>query len=163
MMKRTARYRVKKRDGRTEWLRGSKLARSIGRALAAARGGDWDGFDVEEWRTADLVAAVLTGVRKATGRNTILTAARLAVAVQKVLVATGFSRAAEAYSRASGEQRRRRLVLAAAMPRMHHDFVVRLDFAAAAKPPESQNTPGPPGGRENVEGGSDRSVNRRSV
>ena len=163
-MKRTARYRVRKRDGRTEWLRGSKLYRSIGRALAAARGDDWAGCEVEEWRTADLAAAVLTGLRKETRRGANLTTSRLAGAVQQVLVATGFPRAAEAYARASGEQRRRRSILEATMPSLQPDLVVLVDFARSKDHPESQDSPDAGGGGEAAGGdAADRSVNRRRV
>ena len=121
-MKRSTGFQVRKRDGRTEWLRATKLARSIGMAVAAGLGEDFSvhGLTGEDWRTADLTAAILTGLREQHGRGSLLTTPCLADAVQQVLVATGYPRAAEAHSRVGGEQRRRRAVLSKTMPSLQH-------------------------------------------
>ena len=119
-MKRSKGFRVKKRDGRSEWLRATKLARSIGTAIAAARGESFDssfcGLDGEDWRTADLTAAVLTGLRDQFGEDVTLPTETIAQAVQQVLLATGFPLAAEEYARVAGEQIRRRAVLLRTLP-----------------------------------------------
>lgn len=119
-MKRATRFRVRKRDGRTEWLRATKLARSIGLAIAAARGEEFDiassGLTGEDWRTADLTAAILTGLQEHYGCGRMLSTSAIADAVQQVLLATGFPCAAEEYARAAGEQQRRRADLQRYLP-----------------------------------------------
>ena len=119
-MKRATGFQVRKRDGRTQWLRATKLARSIGVAIAAARGEEFDlassGLTGEDWRTADLTTAILTGLRDHYGRGGMLETSAIAVAVQQVLLATGFPLAAEEYLRAGGEQQRRRAALQRYLP-----------------------------------------------
>lgn len=119
-MKRAKGFRVKKRDGRSEWLRATKLARSIGMAIAAARGESFEplfqGYSGEDWRTSDLTAAVLTGLRDRYGANASLPTEVIAQAVQQVLLATGFPQAAEEYARVAGEQVRREEVLLRTLP-----------------------------------------------
>jgi hypothetical protein len=107
-MKRRAEFLVEKRDGRTEWLRATKLARSIHLALHSA------GID-EDWRALELAAAVLSGLRarqrddQTAGRRVgMLTTAQLADAVAQVLVATGVPVAAAAYGLVASERTRRR-------------------------------------------------------
>lgn len=109
-MKRRAEFLVEKRDGRREWLRASKLARSIHLALLSVHA-------AEGWRAVDLAEAVLAGIRGRIRRDTghelaPLVTAELAEAVQQVLLATGFSTAAYAYARVGAERRRRKAVLA---------------------------------------------------
>lgn len=117
-MKRSTGFQVRKRDGRLEWLRATKLARSIGQAIATSLGEEFGAYGLagEDWRTSDLTAAILTGLREQYGPGCRLSTANLADAVQQVLVATGFPRAAEEYARVGGEQRRRRAVLMKTMP-----------------------------------------------
>ena len=107
-MKRRAEFLVKKRDGRKEWLRATKLGRSIQRAAEAATAGD---VLVEQWWAMELTAAVLQGLRQKCGRGELLTTACLAEAVEQVFLATGFPQAAEAYRQAGAAQRHRRTVL----------------------------------------------------
>ena len=109
-MKRRAEFLVRKRDGRKEWLRATKLGRSIQLAAAAATAGD---VIVEEWWAMELTDAVLQGLRQKCCKAGVLSTARLAEAVQQVFVATGFPQAAEVYRRAGAEQRHRRAVLRA--------------------------------------------------
>jgi hypothetical protein len=148
-MKRSTGFQVRKRDGRMEWLRATKLARSIGRAIAAGRGEDYGshGLAGEDWRTADLTTAILTGLREQYGPGRRLTTAVLAEAAQQVLVATGFPRAAEEYARVGGEQRRRRLVLMKTMPSLQDGLPLvgpsgasgSLDSGAAGHHPAAQS------------------------
>ena len=133
-MKRRAEFLVDKRDGRREWLRRTKLAHSIHMAFHSAdiqagdepdpepwragdpepwRAGDpepWRAGDLEPWRAVDLASAVLTGLRSVHGQA-VLTTHQLAAAVARVLMATGFPLAADAYERCGAERRRRRWAL----------------------------------------------------
>jgi hypothetical protein len=111
-MKRRSEHLVQKRDGRLEYLRATKLARSIHLALRSV------GVD-EDWRALDVGAAVLTGLRyrhAASGGEAppVLTTADLATAVQSVLIATGQQAAAVAFDAVAAERHRRRAVLAGA-------------------------------------------------
>lgn len=107
-MKRRAEFLVRKRDGRKEWLRATKLGRSIQKAVEAATAGD---IVVEQWWAMELTAAVLQGLRQKHGRGEVLTTACLAAAVEQVFLAMGFPQAAEAYREAGAAQRHRRTVL----------------------------------------------------
>lgn len=107
-MKRRAEFLVAKRDGRTEWLRATKLARSVHLALQGS------GID-EDWRALEIASAVLTGLRsrhedaEATGRPPRpLDTREIADAVQEVLVAIGQPCAATAYGAVAAERSRRR-------------------------------------------------------
>lgn len=112
-MKRRSEHLVRKRDGRLEFLRTTKLARSVHLALRSV------GVD-EDWRALEITTAVLTGLRcrqTACGGDTApppLTTAELATAVQHVLVVTGNAAAAVAFDAVATERMRRRSVLAAA-------------------------------------------------
>ena len=107
-MKRRVEFLVEKRDGRMEWLRASKLARSIHLALLGA------GVN-EDWRALDVATAVLAGLRQRRadleqqGRTVNqLRTAELADAVQHVLVATGLPQAAAAYGAVAAQRSRQR-------------------------------------------------------
>lgn len=123
-MRRTARYRIRKRDGRIEWLRTSKLGRSIHRAMqtAADEVGDVEAGEAagllpgEEWRTLDLVSGVVAALREEFGEDALLSTARLAEAVPQALWAAGLPLAARAFTRVGGEQLRQRAALHLAMP-----------------------------------------------
>ena len=154
-MKRTKGFRVKKRDGRCEWLRATKLARSIGIAIAAARGESFDplftGLDGEDWRTADLTAAVLTGLRDRYGVDSTLPTESIANAVQQVLLATGFPRAAEEYARVAGEQERRQAVLYRTLPPPPPKASVAsavADWVAGPSAPKNARPQGPSEGSQ---------------
>ena len=154
-MKRATGYRVKKRDGRSEWLRATKLARSIGLAIAASRGEEFDlsssGFTGEDWRTADLTAAILTGLRNQHGTNHPLPTSVIADAVQQVLLATGFPCAAEEYARMSGEQQRRRTTLSRIRPPTQAELTQAN--AAAAPTDVFGSEDGPRAGGRSVDDG----------
>ena len=158
-MKRQASQRVSKRDGRFEWLRVTKLARSIGRAISAARGVDYDalyppsgfpyvgdeaGLGGEAWRTLELGAAVLTGLRQTLGAGATLSAEDLSEAVQQVLFANGMPRAAEAYARARGEQLRRSLVLEVTMPSLQAGLASFSGAVASDRRRSSRSSHRPP-------------------
>lgn len=110
-MKRRSEHLVRKRDGRTEFLRATKLARSIHCAMHAV------GVD-EDWRALDVANVVLHALRQkrtvdAPGKETVvLSTAEIADAVQHVLVVTGQPSAAVAYGAVAAERTRRRESLA---------------------------------------------------
>ncbi len=109
-MKRRAEHLVQKRDGRREFLRATKLARSIHLALHSV------GVD-EDWRALDVANVVLVALRqKCVGHggsgDVMLTTAAIADAVQHVLVVTGQPAAAVAYGAVAAERMRRRESLA---------------------------------------------------
>lgn len=111
-MKRRTEHLVEKRDGRTEFLRATKLARSIHLALHSV------GVD-EDWRALELANVVLMGLRQrqqAGGDTAVATAplptSTIGEAVQHLLVVTGQSAAAVAYSSMAAERARRRGALA---------------------------------------------------
>ena len=112
-MKRRSEHLVRKRDGRSEFLRVTKLARSIHEALHSV------GVD-EDWRAIELANVVLHALRQkratATGADPtteiVLSTAELADAVQHVLVVTGQPQAAVAYGAVAAERTRRRRSLA---------------------------------------------------
>lgn len=108
-MKRRAEFLVEKRDGRLEWLRASKLCRSVHLALLQER------ID-EPWRAMDIATTVLAAlrlraVRAGTREDAPLRSTDLADAVQQVLVANGMRLAAHAYGRVRSERARRRAAL----------------------------------------------------
>jgi len=112
-MKRRSEHLVRKRDGRSEFLRVTKLARSIHEAMHSV------GID-EDWRAIELANVVLHALRQkraaATGEDPsaeiVLSTAELADAVQHVLVVTGQPQAAVAYGAVAAERTRRRRSLA---------------------------------------------------
>ena len=105
-MKRRTEHLVEKRDGRREFLRATKLARSIHLAL----------FDIgvdEDWRALELAMVLLEGLRDKRSRggevgDVVLTTTELADAVQHVLVVTGQPAAAVSYGAVRAERLRRR-------------------------------------------------------
>lgn len=103
-MKRRAEYLVSKRDGRKEWLRATKLARSIHMAMSASGAS-------ETWRSIDIASTVLMGLRSKLGSRAPLSSAQIALASQQVLAALGFVGAADLYSRVGARQRRRQRLL----------------------------------------------------
>jgi hypothetical protein len=107
-MKRRSEHLVEKRDGRSEFLRATKLARSVHCALHSV------GID-EDWRALEVTATVLAGLRHRQqvheaqgGASGLLTTAEIAEAVQNVLVATGQAAAAVAFGAVAAERGRRR-------------------------------------------------------
>ena len=103
-MKRRAEFLVSKRDGRKEWLRATKLARSIHLAMSASGAS-------ETWRSIDIASTVLMGLRSRLGSRAPLSPADIALASQQVLAALGFVAAADLYSRVGARQRRRQRLL----------------------------------------------------
>jgi hypothetical protein len=103
-MKRRAEFLVRKRDGRSEWLRATKLVRSIQLALAEAG-------CKEPWRAMPLATAVLTGLRARLGTARPMPTAELAGAVEHVLCANGLPEAAHVYAAARAELQRRQDLL----------------------------------------------------
>lgn len=128
-MKRRKEHLVEKRCGRTEFLRATKLARSIDQAMRSV------GVD-ESWRALELANVVLVALRQrafaekgggvtsggfssgnsATGNPTTgiaqMTTSAIADAVQHVLVVTGQPNAAVAYGAVGAERARRHRSLA---------------------------------------------------
>lgn len=121
-MKRRAEHLVQKRDGRREFLRATKLARSIHLALHSV------GVD-EDWRALELANVVLQALRQkrgggdaassdasssdAAGRvDVVLSTNDISDAVQHLLVVTGQPTAAVAYGAVAAERTRRRQSLA---------------------------------------------------
>jgi uncharacterized protein (UPF0218 family) len=111
-MKRRTEHLVQKRDGRREFLRATKLARSIHLALQGA------GID-EDWRAIELAGVVIEALRRkrsaaaAHGEAVLLTTAEIADAAQQALVATGQPAAAVQFGAVAAERRRRRQSLVA--------------------------------------------------
>ncbi len=113
-MKRRAEHLVQKRDGRREYLRATKLARSIHLALQSI------GVD-EDWRALELANVVLMALRQkrdavVAGEDVALSTAMLSTgdiadAVQHLLVVTGQPAAAVAYGAVAAERSRRRTSL----------------------------------------------------
>ncbi len=110
-MKRRSEHLVLKRDGRTEFLRATKLARSVHNALHSV------GVD-EDWRALEVANVVLEALRQKRGgdaqgkESVVLSTADIADAVQHLLVVTGQPQAAVAYGAVAAERTRRRRSLA---------------------------------------------------
>lgn len=115
-MKRRTEHLVEKRDGRREFLRATKLARSIHLALFEI------GVD-EDWRALELATVVLEGLRTRRSRDgaasgagasasksgaVVLNTSEIADAVQHLLVVTGQPAAAVSYGAVQAERVRRR-------------------------------------------------------
>ncbi|MFT4843475.1 MAG: hypothetical protein ACJA0V_003992 [Planctomycetota bacterium] len=113
-MKRRTEHLVEKRDGRREFLRATKLARSVHLALFEI------GVD-EDWRALEIASVVLEGLRQkrksaqslvtattAVGGPIVLTTTEIADSVQHLLVVTGQPTAAVAYGAVQAERARRR-------------------------------------------------------
>lgn len=110
-MKRRAEHLVQKRDGRREFLRATKLARSIHLALHSV------GVD-EDWRALELANVVLTALRQKrrpgdeAPDHVVLTTTEIADAVQHLLVVTGQPTAAVSFGAVAAERTRRRQSIA---------------------------------------------------
>jgi hypothetical protein len=105
-MKRRTEHLVEKRDGRREFLRATKLARSVHLALFEI------GID-EDWRALDLAGVVLEGLREKRSkqgevREVVLRTSEIADSVQHLLVVTGQPAAAVSYGAVQAERARRR-------------------------------------------------------
>jgi len=96
-------FLVEKRDGRREWLRATKLARSIRLALQASSSSD-------EWLATELAAAVIAGLRARNDGAAVGTAV-IADSVARVMVAAGCVDGAAAYAAVRSERERRRAEL----------------------------------------------------
>lgn len=118
-MKRRTEHLVEKRDGRREFLRATKLARSVHLALYEI------GVD-EDWRALEVASVVLEGLRQkrkaaqvtlgigaasGVGGPVVLTTTEIADSVQHLLVVTGQPTAAVAYGAVQAERARRRQVV----------------------------------------------------
>lgn len=121
-MKRRKEHLVEKRDGRREFLRATKLARSIHLALFEI------GVD-EDWRAIELATVVLEGLRSRrahagggapSAANVVLSTAEIADAVQHALVVTGQPAAAVCYGAVQAERSRRRGAVATLAPPAPH-------------------------------------------
>jgi hypothetical protein len=125
-VKRRPEHLVQKRDGRREFLRATKLARSIHLALHSV------GVD-EDWRALELANVALQALRHKReaiaepGEHVVLTTAEIADAVQHLLVVTGQPTAAVAFGAVAAERARRRQSLAT----MSRTFALQQQPAAA--------------------------------
>jgi len=123
-MKRRTEHLVLKRDGRTEFLRATKLARSIHLALHSV------GVD-EDWRAIEIANVALHALRRKHGEPereepVLLTTSELSDAVQHLLVVTGQPAAAVAYGAVAAERTRRRRSVA--------EYGRQLALGSLAKP-----------------------------
>jgi hypothetical protein len=105
-MKRRSEHLVEKRDGRSEFLRATKLARSVHCALHSV------GID-EDWRAIEIANVALQALRRKhceaeAEEPVLLTTSELSDAVQHLLVVTGQPSAAVAYGAVAAERTRRR-------------------------------------------------------
>ena len=114
-MKRRAEHLVQKRDGRREFLRATKLARSIHLALHSV------GVD-EDWRALEMANVVLLALRQkkrpdgTDADEVMLTTSEISDAVQHLLVVTGQPTAAVSFGAVAQERVRRRQSLATPSP-----------------------------------------------
>jgi hypothetical protein len=86
-------FRIERRDGRCEWLRTSKLARSLRAALCAAGEGEPGG----ELDSLELAAEVVSALRAGAEPAVPLHAEQVAAAAARALCARGFLRSAGLY------------------------------------------------------------------
>ena len=129
-MKRRAEHLVQKRDGRREFLRATKLARSIHLALHSV------GVD-EDWRALELANVTLQALRRkraAAGDAdpATLSTAEIADAVQHLLVVTGQASAAVAFGAVAAERSRRRAAISRMLPGAA-DAALRPDAVLAVR------------------------------
>ena len=101
-MKRQAEFLVSKRDGRREWLRATKLARSVHDALAAI------GID-DRSVSLDIATQVVGRLRQQRGMDDLQTS-QVGTMVQEELVRRGFSLAALFYAEVGQRKRGREVV-----------------------------------------------------
>lgn len=130
-MKRRTEHLVHKRDGRREFLRATKLARSIHLALHSV------GVD-EDWRALELANVVLQALRQKrggdpVGDDVVLSTNEISDAVQHLLVVTGQPSAAVAYGAVAAERSRRRQSLATIGRTADFGMVGAVDPALAAR------------------------------
>ncbi len=141
-MKRRSEHLVLKRDGRTEFLRATKLARSVHSALHSV------GVD-EDWRALEVANVVLEALRQkraggSQGKDAVvLTTADIADAVQHLLVVTGQPQAAVAYGAVAAERTRRRRSLATLGRFVPGPVVVPVTGGDAAPPHARFRAPDP--------------------
>ena len=138
-MKRRTEHLVEKRDGRTEFLRATKLARTIHLALHSV------GVD-EDWRALELANVVLLALRQKrsprteAGEAVVLTTSELSDTVQHLLVVTGQPAAAVAYGAVAAERTRRRCSLAQ-LGRLPGSLAGSLAVASPVTPVAHDATP----------------------
>jgi hypothetical protein len=126
-VKRRPEHLVQKRDGRREFLRATKLARSIHLALHSV------GVD-EDWRALELANVVLQALRQkrealaAPGEHVVLTTSEIGDAVQHLLVVTGQPTAAVSFGAVAAERTRRRQSIVT----MSRDAALQQPVGAAA-------------------------------
>ena len=131
-MKRRAEYLVSKRDGRREWLRATKLARSLSAAMEAV------GDETAHLAAIELASAVLEAVRRrdeivagvdgaAVGAPRVTTA-ELAVLAERALFVSGRPNAAVRYA-AVRDERRRRATVVVSDRRRGLDLALQVDLA----------------------------------
>lgn len=114
-MKRRAEYLVSKRDGRREWLRATKLGRSLAAAMEAV------GDESAHVAAIELASAVLEAVRRrdeitagvdgAPAGAPRVTTAELAALAERALFVSGRPDAAVRYAAARDQRRRRATVV----------------------------------------------------
>ncbi|MCC6781404.1 MAG: hypothetical protein IT457_01075 [Planctomycetes bacterium] len=114
-MKRNASYLVQKRDGSREWLRATKLARSIQAALDEDGAlGFGDAFELAAAVLRDLALRRAQGPRRdhVGDGEAAVTTAEIATRVERILFASGHARAALRYVAARAANLRRAQALA---------------------------------------------------
>jgi hypothetical protein len=167
-MKRRAEFLVCKRDGRREWLRATKLARSIAAALRAVSvlqvdrgavpvcGEPADPGQADEASALELAGVVLDALRRRRqmvpfgDRAPFASTAELATAVERVLWVSGRSAAAVRYAEVRAARQRRRAaigVLAAAAP---DRGASRPGSQSVARHPLGSGSPGTEAGGEGL-------------
>lgn len=118
-MKRNEACLVQKRDGRREWLRATKLARSIQSALGdgaagCGGGGVADAFELASAVLADLGRRSGSAPHRTAQSESIVTTVEIAACVERMLFASGHARAATRYAAVRDDRARRtRAVLTA--------------------------------------------------
>lgn len=114
-MKRNASYLVQKRDGSREWLRATKLARSIQAALDDEGAvGFGDAFELAAAVLRDLALRRAQGPRPdgVDDGEAVVTTAEIATRVERILFASGHPRAALRYVAARAANLRRAQTIA---------------------------------------------------
>lgn len=119
-MKRNEACLVQKRDGRREWLRATKLARSIQSALdgetavCGVGSGVADALEIASAVLADLSRRSGSALHRGAQAEPIVTTIEIASCVERMLFASGHARAATRYAAVRDDRARRtRVVLTA--------------------------------------------------